>query len=64
MSTALFSSNDVAAVGARHLMAHAHDDGVSDLALLDLRPRERLLDRDDDDVAQFRRSAAAIRRAP
>ena len=55
---------DVAAVGALHLAARPHDDGPGDLALLHLGLRDGLLDRDDDDVADARRTCGASRRAP
>src|SRR5207248_4695838 len=45
---------DVAPVGALHLALGAHDDGAGDLALLHLAVHHRLLDGDDDDVADGR----------
>src|SRR5216684_234916 len=43
-----------AAVGAPDLLGGAHDDGAMHIALLDPAARDRLLDRDDDDVADRR----------
>src|SRR5713226_7345521 len=42
---------DRAAVGAADLLRGAHDDGAVDIAFLDPAARDRLLDRDDDDIA-------------
>src|SRR5258708_24489176 len=42
---------DVAAVGPLELALGAHDDGAGDLALLHFGIHQRLLDGDDDDVA-------------
>src|SRR6266852_3586920 len=48
---------DGAAVGAANLLRRAHDHRLMDVALLDAAARDRLLDRDDDDVADRRRLA-------
>src|SRR5215207_7445497 len=45
---------DRAAVGAADLLRGAHDDGAVHVALLDAAARDRLLDRDDDDVPDRR----------
>src|SRR6185436_2480179 len=45
---------DVAAVGPRELAPGPHDHRARDLALLDLGARDRLADRDDDDIADRR----------
>src|SRR5690606_37132595 len=52
---------DQRAVGAAQAVPRAHDDGVVDLALLDAAARDRVLDRDLDDVADVR--VAALRAA-
>src|SRR5215468_7013360 len=43
---------DIGAVGAADFLGGAHDHGFHDVALLHLGVRARLLDRDDDDVAE------------
>jgi len=43
---------DLAAVGAADALGDPHDDGLHDLALLHAPLRDRLLDGDDDDVAE------------
>src|ERR1700719_1385918 len=48
---------DGAAVGAADLLRRAHDHRLVHIALLDAAARDRLLDRDDDDVAHRRRLA-------
>ena len=52
---------DQRAVGAAQAVPRAHDDGVVHLALLDAAARDRVLDRDLDDVADVR--IAALRAA-
>src|SRR5581483_4840847 len=42
---------DVRAVGATTALRRAHDPGTDDVALLDARAGQRILDRADDDVA-------------
>src|SRR5260221_290346 len=44
-------------VGPADLLRRAHDHGLVHVALLDAAARDRLLDRDDDDVAHRRRLA-------
>src|SRR5712671_1576525 len=48
---------DGAAVRPANLLRRAHDHRLMDVALLDAAARDRLLDRDDDDVADRRRPA-------
>src|SRR5471030_1917336 len=48
---------DRAAVGAPDLLRRAHDDRLMHLALLDAAARDRLLDGDDDHIADRRRLA-------
>src|SRR3990170_2684526 len=48
---------DGAAIGAPDGVRRAHDHGLQDVALLDLAARDRVLDRDHDDVADRRRPA-------